>query len=252
MKVYTEKILQNSILPLCHGYEKPTKSIKETLGNAIVFAHEEGVWLLTCRHLIDKPWEEDSMIKSVKLADRANYFMMWNQTDNLRFHPADSEEQTLDLALYYFTSTDQFQPEMELLQWDSRNSDRSPEEGDNMMVMGIRSEKMTPESVVSSKPLPVTTIEGEALDNTLRISPEDDKRTFLNQRAVKVGKDQLAELAGGLVAAKTEDGWFPQGIITGTGTVTLKMTKEAAPEEVGIYTYTDFRYLNEMLEPVNQ
>lgn len=250
MKTYPMDALEKSVLPLCHGYEKPPKSIKETLGNALIFSFDEGIWLLTCRHLMEMAWTE-SMIKSVKLDQEANYFMMWKKSDNLRYHPSDTSSQSLNLALYYFGETDAFQPATDFWTWELSRAASKLEEEDPLKIIGIRSDQMTPESVASSKPLPLTYVDGMYLDNILNFSPEDHSRTFMQQQVMRVSKDQLAELSGGLVAAKGPEGWYPRGIVTGSGTVTLKMEEKAAAEEVGIFTYTDFVYLNQMLEPAN-
>lgn len=242
--------LEKSVLPLCHGYEKPPKSIKETLGNALIFDFNDGIWLLTCRHLMEKAWKE-SMIKSVKLDQEANYFMMWKKSDNLRYHPSDTSNQSLNLALYYFGETDAFPPAKDFWTWQVSQAESKMKEEDPLKIIGIRSDQMTPESIASSKPLPIAQVDGIYLDNTLNFSPEDYSRTFIRQQLMRVPKDQLAELSGGLVAAKGPEGWYPRGIVTGSGTVTIKMGKKADAEEVGIYTFTDFVYLNQMLEPGN-
>lgn len=247
MKTYSLKDLKTSVLPLCHGYEEPTESIKTTLGNTLIFTYNDRVWLLTCRHLVENVWR-DSMIKSVMKSERANYFMMWKQKSHLGFHPSDSERQTLDLALYYFSTTESFDQPNKMWEWDSHYADNKLEERDRLKVLGIRSELMSPESIASSKPIQMEEIEGQYLKNTLDVSPEDYNRKLVGQQLVRVDKESLMELAGGLVAVPSENGWVPRGLITGSGTVTLRMDPDAPPRETGIFTYTDFSHLHQMLQ----
>ncbi len=247
MQTYSLEDLKNSVLPLCHGYEEPTKSIKTTLGNTLIFKSDDWVWLLTCRHLVEKVWQ-DSMIKSVLKSEEANYFMMWKQKDHLGFHPADTNKQTRDLALYYFSTAGSFNQRYNLWEWSSHYAETALKESEQLKILGIRSELMSPESIASSKPIPVEEIDGRYLENTMDISPEDYKRTLVEQQIVQVEKESLMEVAGGLVAVPAEEGWIPRGLITGSGTVTLKMDREAPARETGIFTYTDFSHLDTMLQ----
>ena len=251
MQLYPLETLKDSVLPLCHGYENPIKSIKVTLGNSLIFRYREKVWLLTCRHLMEEVWGEN-MVKSVMLTRETNYFLMWKEEKNLLYHPADQERQTLDLALYYFGEADQLENESDLWDAEEAYAEQRLAENDPLKILGIRSEQMTPESVVSSNPLQVEELDAVYLKNTLSVSPEDYEGQLVNQQVAQVNKKQLMELSGGLVAAGGPGEWYPRGLITGAGTVTVQKSRDAAPQEVGIYTYTDFSYLNEMLNSVQQ
>lgn len=240
-----------SIVPLGFGYEEPTKSIIKTIGNGILFTYDDHIWVLTCRHIIEPFWG-DHPVKAVFKHEGTQYFLMLNDREHLQFHLGDTDQQTIDLALYSFARKENFKGGDETLNLDALDQLPDLKEGDDLEVLAISSADMNPESVVSSKPIPLKTVKGSFIDYTFNLKPQDYALQFTEQHIMHVQTGGDMELSGGLVLAHKNGDYWPMGIITGSGNVKLMDSETGKAKNADIITFTHFKYLLQMLEPAEQ